>query len=77
MSEYIQNVHCVCVSPTLDLYLRDSLKIMPCIYFQGNYNRYKEYNNTVCTSITFFTSVCLLTAYASCNDRNTLKCYAS
>ena len=37
--------------PNLNQYLyyftRAAPKVMPPIYFHGNYNRYKEYNNTI------------------------------
>ena len=37
---------CVCALACV-LYTRAASKVMPPIYFHGNYNRYKEHNNTV------------------------------
>jgi len=31
----------------LRVYMKVAPKVMPPIYFHGNYNKYKEYNNTI------------------------------
>jgi len=41
------DVEITCIAHTLCTQKRAAPKVMPPIYFHGNYNRYKEHNNTV------------------------------